>query len=506
MMNAKQPDTKQIAATAPPAPGSVARIFRRCLALLCICFFAACAYFYGGGMWNQNARYDAIFSFVQPGPERFTFRIDSFLKDPAAGCNTGDWACYDGHYYANKAPGTLLLGTAVYAGIYLAEHLTGLDPARQDVQIFSLYLIDLLVSALPLAIALYCFGLLMRRTGAGIEQALLLTAALGFGTLLFPYSTQFWGHPTAAAFVIMGIWALARRSRSRLALGGFFLGLATLCDYLAALAAIGGGLYVLCRVRRRLGWYIAGGLPVLAVFMLYHALCFGSPFAVANQFENPIFREGGYFFGGRHFFAHLVGLLATRYRGVPVQMPILLLTPVGIGFWLRRQPRDLRLWVCLGMIAAFLGANALFNGWHGGATVGPRYQIPALVFWVLCLRAVPWRGIWKTVFRALLAVSMLNMLAIAAVSPISPPAEAGSPAIFFNPLYGWTYGLFFAGKLAPWKPPLLLHGGSPWNAWNLGQLAGLPGLLSLAPLVLVEALGFVLIYRWIRRASSKNAL
>jgi hypothetical protein len=328
-----------------------------------------------------------------------------------------------------------------------------------------------------------------------------VTAALGFGTLLFPYSTQFWGHTTAAAFIMMGLWALSYRRRLFVSGAGFCLGMATLCDYLAAVAVLSCGVYVLFRERRHTLYYVLGGIPVLWAFMTYHALCFGSPFAIANQFENPIFREGGYFFGfgGWRFVTASVRLLISRYRGIPVQMPVLALTFAGIFFWARRCPRAPLLWLCVGSMVAFLSVNALFNGWHGGATVGPRYQIVALPFWALCLSALPWRGLWRTFFWVLLGVSSLNMLAVAAVSPISPPAEAGSPPIFFNPLYGWTYSKFLTGDLAPYKAPLLFHDVTFWNAFNLGNLLGLRGLLSLLPLLVLETAGLILLWNISRK-------
>ena len=80
----------------------------------------ACGWFYAQGSWNQNARYDMIYSFVEPGtPDFLTFRIDHFhiIWKGKKTFNTGDWAFHDGHYYSNKAPGASLLGIPVYAAL-----------------------------------------------------------------------------------------------------------------------------------------------------------------------------------------------------------------------------------------------------------------------------------------------------------------------------------------------------------------------------------------------------
>ena len=79
------------------------------------------AYFFSSGSWNQNARLDAIYAFVESGPDQYGFRINRFLFDPMRGLNTGDWARVDSNYYANKAPGTILLGILVYAPLHWFE-------------------------------------------------------------------------------------------------------------------------------------------------------------------------------------------------------------------------------------------------------------------------------------------------------------------------------------------------------------------------------------------------
>jgi hypothetical protein len=42
--------------------------------------FLGHAYFAGGLGWNQSARVAATLTFVEPGPNRFTLRIDDFAK------------------------------------------------------------------------------------------------------------------------------------------------------------------------------------------------------------------------------------------------------------------------------------------------------------------------------------------------------------------------------------------------------------------------------------------
>ncbi len=458
-------------------------------------------YFHGGGLWNQNARFDAILAFVEPVSEEFlSFRIDRFVTDPRAGINTGDWAYHQGHFYANKAPGTIFLGLPFYAVVFTLERVFGVDFADPDVRALNLYLINLFVSAGTCAAGLVLFRRLLARSGIGDWQAICATLALGFGTMLFPYSTQLWGHPTATAFLMMALWGLLRGGRAPLFLAGLCAGMAAASDYLAGIAVITMGVFALVSHRRRAVWYVAGGLPVLAMFMLYHRACFGSCFVVANRFENPIFREGGSFLhlnvvtiAGR-----VVKLLVSRYRGLLLHMPILVLSVAGLVRWFRRTRQDALAWLCLGNVVLYLGVNAMFNGWHGGSTVCARYQIVALPFWCVPLKELPWRGRWRGAFGVLGAVSALNMLTVAAVTPTSPYPRPEGPPAYYNPLYNWTYRQFLAGRMAPIRAPFEPHAPSRWSACNGGHLLGLDGLASLLPLLVLATVATALLVLAVR--------
>jgi len=122
-------------------------------------------------------------------------------------------------------------------------------------------------------------------------------------------------------------------------------------------------------------------------------------------------------------------------------------------------------------------------------------------------------------------VSAFNMLAVAAVSPMSLPwspdwsdpatspqyinpfwtpgasnehvaIAAPSPQhpLFYDSLYGYTYLQFWSGKLAAREIRRLMFlridDAPMWRPTNAGLLLGLRGLLSLLPLVLLAGLGF----------------
>ena len=114
--------------------GSVSTHWLRVDAVLFCLVVLIYGFFHGGGGPNQNSRFDAMVSFVEPGTaDSGTFRIDRFMSDGSGGLidptrrggNTMDWSWYpphgranpvleageiQGHYYSNKAPGPILLG------------------------------------------------------------------------------------------------------------------------------------------------------------------------------------------------------------------------------------------------------------------------------------------------------------------------------------------------------------------------------------------------------------
>jgi hypothetical protein len=142
--------------------------------------FIAGAYFHGSGSWNQNARLDAIFTFVEPGPNQWTFRIDGFLPQPDKNFNTGDWSRFGDHYYANKAPGTLLLGALAYLPLQRLEAALGVDLDAPPIAALNAYWINVWVSVLPVSLAIVSwFQGLARRMSAGRALAMSWLAIVG---------------------------------------------------------------------------------------------------------------------------------------------------------------------------------------------------------------------------------------------------------------------------------------------------------------------------------------
>ena len=470
---------------------------------LALVVFVGAAYFYGGVSWNQNARLDAMFTFVEPGPHRWTFRLDPFLPDPVGGINTGDWTRVGDHYYANKAPGTVLLGTLVYLPLYHLERIAGADLSQPSLHHVNAYVINLWVSVLPIVLAIVGWSRLLARQ-AGPVRGIGLALLTFFGTALLPYATQLWGHATAAAFVMFAVAALERR---RIALSGGCMGMAMLSDFLVLPVLAGIAIVIALRDRRQLVRWIAGGSgPALALF-LYLWYCFGSPFHLPTEGTNPMFVDNQRALGlfGWPSGVALFQLTVGPYRGVFLQMPLLLAAVAGFVYWRRRAPSDPLYWVCLGSSVMTLLWVSTFNGWHGGASIAARYLIVVLPLVALALRELPAGRAGLAVLVVAAVPSVLHMLAIAAVSPLVRE-EA------LNPLFGELLPRFLDGQLHPHVLPIRLQGLDPnveaWGrmaAWNWGDFLGLRGLARVLPWCGLVATGSALACLGARRRLAQHA-
>ena len=157
-----------------------------------------------------------------------------------------------------------------------------------------------------------------------------------------------------------------------------------------------------------------------------------------------------------------LALLFGSFRGLFYLSPLLLLATWGLFVGLRdpstRNLHGLCLMVCL----YFWLLNAGYYMWDGGASAGPRHMVPALGFLALGLGPAFARVPKATVVVA--GLSVLQAMLLAAASP--EVAQHGDPL--------WEFAL---GHLLEARPS------ATTRHTNLGLLLGLPGPLSVLPLL-----------------------
>jgi hypothetical protein len=472
------------------APLSARELRNRAFFIAAVLFISY-AYFYQGGGWNQNSRFDMTRAIV----EQHTLRIDPYHE------NTQDKAHFQGHYYSDKAPGLSFLAVPAVA---LAETLAtaaGAPPDSPRAVVAMSYAATLFAVSLPTALAGACLFLLALRLGGSVSGAAFAALSLGLATPIWPYATIFWGHALVGACLLFAFSAAALLPENRtpardvaLALiAGLSAGWATVSEYPAAPAAA-----ILAALALALVWphgrsrllRVAAGLTLgaaasLAILLTFQNAAFGSPFHLGYKYDEafPGMTQG---FGlGLPKIDRILKLLFGGRRGIFFHAPVLAVTPFGL--WLMwKKPGQRPIAAAAAAIALYyLLFNASFYAWHGGWSYGPRYLSPCLP--MLCLGlATLWSEATPTLRRSLAVLALIGgFFSLAAVTTTAQPLEGIS-----YPLFQLSLPNFLAGKLS------LNHGsflaqeiaGENHGAFNLGELAGLHGLLSLLPLFAIWAL------------------
>ncbi|MGB1016525.1 MAG: hypothetical protein ACPG4T_20480, partial [Nannocystaceae bacterium] len=162
----------------------------------------------------------------------------------------------------------------------------------------------------------------------------------------------------------------------------------------------------------------------------------------------------------------LLELLFGRFRGLFYLSPILMLAAWGLAHDLcadtsSRIGRPLA-GVCLGIVVFYLLLNSGYYMWDGGAALGPRHCVPMLGFLALGLPAAIPRA--PRTAGVLFAISLVSIVVGTSASPEA--AQAG------DPLYNFAWPRLWSAKP-----------GTDGGPTNLGLLLGLPGVLSLMPLI-----------------------
>src|SRR4051812_24316344 len=209
-----------------PAHGRIAALLG---AVILISFI----YFYEGGGWNQNSRFDLLRAMV----ERHTLQIDAYHE------NTQDKAHFQGHYYSDKAPGLVLMALPAAWVMRPGLRMVGIDPESARGELALSYAVSAWAVALPATLAGVCLFFLGLRFGASVNGAALGTVVMCLASPLWAYASLFWAHALVAACLLFGFAAALKLAESgrrdfwwALAVG-VAAGWATVTEYPAAPAS-----------------------------------------------------------------------------------------------------------------------------------------------------------------------------------------------------------------------------------------------------------------------------
>jgi hypothetical protein len=418
-----------------------------------------------------------------------------------------------GHFHPNKPPGTSFIALPAYFIIVQVEKLLGLNPDTWWMLTLNSWLMTVCSIGLFSAMGCVIFFRLAREFSGALVPAVLATIALAFGTMFLPFGTIFFDHNLTAALLLAAFYFIRRGTeeekqtpnaerptpnaegleaatpsyfdvgrsafdvrrfplsrRLPLFLAGLCAGLAAITNYIAAVGVIFLGLYLLlARSRRAPGFHPSAfhwrgslfySLGVLGPFLLicwYGWVCFGSPFKLNTDFQNPLFKDPRGAFLGMFAMpsAYVAALITvTPFRGLFFLSPVLIMSIYGLVVWLREKTYAAEARLCLAMFGFFFLVNASFNGYHGGFGAGPRYLIPALPFLALPLVVAFTRWRWTT--GALATISIIHQLLLTATDAQNPLAVGGHARV--EGREDGTYHL-----VADYAWPLFAHG----RAWPI---------------------------------------
>ena len=467
-------------------------------ALLGTVTFLSFIYFYEGGGWNQNSRFDLLRAIV----ELHTLQIDAYHE------NTQDKAHFRGHYYSDKAPGQVFLAVPFALAARPGLRAVGIDPDSAQGEFWLSYLVTAWAVALPMSLAGVCLYFLALRFGGSATGAAFGVVVLAAGTPVWAYASLFWAHALVGACLLFAfaaavkigdgkqefIWALAV---------GLAAGWATVTEYPAAPASAILAMLALSQAwARGVGarWRVAAGVGIgaticAAVLMSYLHAAFGG-FRPSYSYYDPnsfsFMQQQGYMGLTYPHPDRLLKILFGCSRGLFFASPVLLAAPVGL-WWLWKQKRFVGPALAAAAIVVYYFLfHASFYWWKAGLTFGPRYAGAAIPMMCLGL-AVSWDRAsisWRRVMMGFALVSIA--LSLMVVSTTSELAMQDSCPVVHS-----TWPAFWSGNMALNRDSMLTatEAGSGYGAFNLGLMLGLHGLASLIPLLVMWGIAALVWFR-----------
>jgi len=464
--------------------------------LLGIVTFLSFIYFYEGGGWNQNSRFDLLRAIV----ERHTLQIDAYHE------NTQDKAHFQGHYYSDKAPGLVFLAVPFALAARSAMRVVGIDPESPRGEFVLSYVVTACAVALPAALAGIFLFFLALRFGSDAGGAAFGVLVMCIGTPMLAYASLFWAHALVGACLVFAFAAAVKLRDSASARADFLwalaaglaAGWATVTEYPAAPASALLALLALSQAWPRgsaARWRVVAGVGVGAAICLvallgYLHAAFGG-FRPSYSYYDPnsfsFMQRQGYMGLTYPHPDRLLKILFGCSRGLFFASPVMLAAPVGLWRLGKRFPAPAL--VAAAIAVYYFLFNASFYWWKAGLTFGPRYAgaaIPILGLG-LCVAwsysSPGWRRVliglaWCSVFLTLMVVSTTSQLAMQDSCPIVHSS--------------WPE--FWSGQMAANRESMLTasEAGGGYAAFNLGQLLGLRGLASLIPLLVMWGIAVAL--------------
>jgi len=478
------------------------RAYWKLVSLLGLASFLSFIYFYEGGGWNQNSRFDLLRAIV----ERHTLQIDAYHT------NTRDKAHFRGHYYSDKAPGLVFLAVPFALVARAGMQVAGVDPESARAEYALSYIATACAVALPTALAGICLFFLALRFGANEAGASFAVIVMSIGTPILAYAGLFWAHAVVGACLLFAFAAalklgdsLSARAEFWWALAaGLAAGWATVSEYPAVIASALLALFALTQVwprgnlaRGRVILGVGLGAAICAFVLFGYLLAAFGGLRPSYSYYDPnsfsFMQQQGYMGLTYPHPDRLLKILFGCSRGLFFASPVM--AAAVAGWWMMRRQFHAAALVASAIVVYYFLLNASFYWWKAGLAFGPRYAGACLPLLCLGLAAawmrasLRWRwglialGGWS-VFVTLMVVSTSSQLAMQDSCPI---LHSSWPA-------------FWSGQMAMNRESMLLasEAGGGYRAFNLGQLMGLRGIASLIPFAAMWGVVGWIWQRWVQ--------
>ena len=484
--------------------------------------FWAYVYFFQGGGWNQNARWDHIRSLVEQRTSRINAYADNtydiaIVFDPEADdldtvyseyrlyLANGWLAHYPLPIYSIKPPALSWAAVPVYVPLYVGQRAVGIDPGGFWAANVNVHVLSAAVVGLPCALlGVWMLGALRRSTSLSARACLWIALCGSLGTLVWPYATGLYSHSVVAALLFrawMAVedWGPPSSARRRAVLAGALAGAAVAVEYTAAPIVLLLALRAVTRWHDRspLAWGLVGMVPWALALGVYHTWLFGNPWTTAYAFQRPHLFPGlpTQLFHGPDPYVWLA-LLVLPHRGLLVTSPVLVLGLVGSVVCLAKR----RNWVPVAVLVSYLLLMSCWSDWKGGSALGPRYLVPAVPFLVVAIAAC-WT---RTVACAAVVLGTMSMAIVLVGTSVrvEVPDQQDMPPIryvldrFFVRNHLSTNPQHLGDMSGRPRPNQPAYWPRRFASYNIGELLGLRGRASLLPLVggwmLLAGVGVVL--------------
>jgi hypothetical protein len=230
----------------------------------------------------------------------------------------------------------------------------------------------------------------------------------------------------------------------------------------------------------------------------YNALAFGSPLHLGYSSEEGFEQMRQGIFGITYPTpSRLWEVLFGAYRGLLPIAPLVALTPVGLWHLISIPQRRRAGFVAAASGVFYILLNASYFYWEGGWAYGPRQMTAGLPFLMLGLPPL-----WDASRRAGRIILMTGWFWGTALTLIAVSTTPQPPADLRSPVRELLVPAFLDGDLSL-NHQTFVHNSAdaghlrgrtiPHAAWNLGEIAGLQGLASLLPLLLVWLVAAILL-------------